>query len=436
MFEKLKNIGNDRKTLIENLTSLFVLQGANYLLPLITLPYLLRTLGPEKYGLIIFSQAIIQYFIMVTEYGFNLSATREISINRQDKKKVSEIFSTVFVIKFILMILSLFVLTLIIYSFDRFRSDALVYYATFGMVIGNVLFPVWYFQGIEKMKFITVLNLISKVVYTILLFLLVKNQSDFILVPLINSTGMIFAGCLSLLIISDKFSVKIALPPLNSIKFHLKEGWYVFISTISISLYTVTNTFLLGMYTSNEVVGYYAAAEKVVQAFQNILVPISQTIYPHINNIAQQSKQRAIRFIKKSAILVGCFSLFISVAIFTFSKTIIIILFGETYTESIIILKILAFLPFIIAMSNIFGTQTLLVFNFKRIFSISIIVPAVIHVALIFWLIPYFGMVALASMTVITETLVTSIMVIGITVLHRSFFWEGSKNGEKIENSI
>ena len=421
---------------MENLFSLLLLQGANYLLPLVTLPYLLRTIGPERYGLVVFAQAFIQYFVMITDYGFNLSATREISINRESKKKVSEIFSSVIVIKFVFMVLSFLILTIIIFSFDKFKANPLVYYYTFGMVVGNVLFPTWYFQGIEKMKFITILNVLSKSIFTILLFWLIRDESDYILVPVINSIGSITVGCLSLLIIARKFSVKLTIPTLNNIKFHLREGWYVFVSTLSISLYTVTNSFLLGIFTNDVIVGYYASAEKVVQAFQNLLVPISQTIYPYINKLAHQSKEQAISFIKKMLIVVGSFSLTISIFIFIFSSTIITSLFGKNYSDAIIILKVLAFLPFIIGLSNMFGTQTLLVFNFKKLFTTSILMPAFIHTLVIFWAIPHYGAIGLASMTLFTELLIVSIRVFGISILYRNFFWEGSKHDEKIKNSF
>ena len=138
MIEKLKAISDDKKRLVSNFFSLSVLQGANYLLPLITLPYLVRVLGVEKFGLIAFAQAFIQYFVILTDYGFNLSATREISIHRENKQKVSEIFTSVLIIKFVLMVLSFIILCAVVLSFSKFKSDWQIYFLTFGMVIGQV----------------------------------------------------------------------------------------------------------------------------------------------------------------------------------------------------------------------------------------------------------------------------------------------------------
>ena len=148
--EKLKN--DDVKRLFENFASLFTLQGLNYILPLITFPYLVRVLGPDKYGLIAFAQAFIGYFVILTDYGFNLSATREVALNRDNDKKLSEIFSSVMIIKIVYMVLSFIILCTVVFSFEKFSHNWIIYIFAFGVVLGNVLFPVWFFQGMERMK--------------------------------------------------------------------------------------------------------------------------------------------------------------------------------------------------------------------------------------------------------------------------------------------
>jgi PST family polysaccharide transporter len=396
-----------RKRLIENFLSLSVLQIANYILPLITLPYLVRVLGPEKFGLIAFSQAFIGYFMILTDYGFNLSATRDISINRENKEKVSEVFSSVMIIKLALMIISLILMSVIIFSFEKFRQDWIVYYLTFGMVVGQVLFPTWFFQGMEKMKYITFLNILAKVIFTVAIFVFVKKTSDYLYVPLLNSLGFIIAGILGLWIVFRDFEISFKFVGLKELKRQLKEGWYIFISTVAISLYTISNTFILGLFTSNAIVGYYAAAEKIVKAVQGLLGPVSQTIYPYISKLMNESVELGIKFIRKATVIMGGISFGLSLILFIFAELVANILLGPKYHESVIVLKILAFLPFIIALSNIFGIQTMLTLNYKKEFSNILILASLINIVLALIMVPILKHIGISLSVLLSEIFVT-----------------------------
>lgn len=412
MLDKIKRLTNteDKRRLLSNFMSLSVLQGANYVLPLITLPYLVRVLGPEKYGLIAFAQAFIQYFNILTDYGFNLSATREISIHRDNAQKVSEIFSSVMIIKFCLFVLSFVIMSIIVFSFWKFRQDWPIYYLTFGMVVGQLLFPVWFFQGMEKMKYITFLNITSRLIFTFAIFVFIRQTSDYIYVPLLNLFGYLVAGALALRIVFRGFKVGFKVPSYSSLIHQLKEGWYIFISTMAISLYTVSNTFILGIFTNNTIVGYYSGAEKIIKAVQGVLSPISQTIYPHISKLASESKDQALRFIRKMTFLVGGGSFVLSLIVFIFADTIVRILLGSQYLESIAVLRILSFLPFIIGLSNIFGVQTMLAFDLKKGFSNILISASIINIILAFILVPIYKHIGISFAVIISETFVTSSM--------------------------
>ena len=239
-------IDKNKRRLLSNFFSLSVLQAANYLLPLITLPYLLRVVGAEKYGVIAFAQAFIQYFIVFSEYGFTLTATRAIATQREDIVSISKIFSAVMVIKFIIMIICLIIYVLIVVFVDKMFNERFVYYYIFGMVFGNILFPGWLFQGIEKMEYITLLNLLSKTIFTICIFVFIKDTADYFYVPLINSLGSISAGLIAIIIAFKRFKIFFIMPHRNDLLHYVKDGWHIFISTISINFYKMNNVIILG----------------------------------------------------------------------------------------------------------------------------------------------------------------------------------------------
>lgn len=401
---------SDTKRLISNFLSLSSVQIANYILPLITVPYLVRVLGPEKYGLIAFAQAFITYFALLTDYGFSLSATRTVSINRENKDKISDIFCSVVFIKMVFMLINFLILCVIIFSFIKFRNEWLLYLLTFSMIFGDVLFPVWFFQGLEKMKQIAILNFIAKIVFTVSVFMFIRTQNDYIYLPLINSLGFITAGIISLYIVIIKFEIKIKKPSLYEMKYQLKEGWHVFISKLAISLYTVSNTFILGIFTNDTIVGYYSAGEKIVKAVQGLYSPLSQTIYPHISKLASESKEATLMFVKKIVSLVGGITLTVSIFLFIFAHQISNIILGQQFQESIPVIQILSFLPFIIGLSNIFGIQVMLNFGLKQIFTRILVTASFINIIIAIIFVVPLKHIGISISVLITEIFVTLTM--------------------------
>ena len=371
MFKKYHKISNDKRKLIENWSALSFLQLSNYLFPLITLPYIVRVLGPEKYGLINFAAAFIGYLVTISDYGFNLSATKEVSVNRSNFNVINDIFSSVIYTKIFLGLLSLVIMIFVVNYFDPFNKYEELYFITFGIVIGNILFPQWFFQGIEKMRYITIINFFVRLGGTIAIFVLLKTQSDFLLLAGINSCVQILAGFIGLIFAIKKFNLKIFFPNIVMIRKQLKNGAELFKSTIAINLYTNSNIFILGLLTNEQVVGYYSAADKIRIAAQGILGPISQSIFPHVSYLVKESKEKFIRFNRKLLKLQGLLAFMISLLIFLLAGQIGNILLGKEFTESVNVLRILAWLPFVISISNVYGIQTMLPMNFEKEFSNS-----------------------------------------------------------------
>jgi PST family polysaccharide transporter len=408
MLKIYKNITRkpESKRLVENFFSLSALQGSVYLLNFITFPYLVRILGAEKFGLIVFAQVFIQYFTLITDYGFNLTATREISINRTNRRKVSQIYSSVITIKIGFLLLTFCLLMALILGIDKFRSEWLLYLFGFGMVIGNVLFPIWFFQGMERMKYITFLNLIAKIIFTVSIFLLIKKSSHYHYVLLLNSVGFIVAGILSIKILVSQFGIKYKFPKRSQLTFQLKQGWYIFISTIGINLYKSSDIFLLGLLSNELLVGYYSIAKKIVDFANQFAVIISQTIYPRIAQIIRESLPKTILFLRKTVAIIIFYTISLGIVFFLFPELFVSLVSGKMFPESILSLKILAFVPFIIGL-NVPAVQMLLGANLDKEFSGIVTIGATIMIVLNFILIPIFTYKGAAFAFIISEFFVT-----------------------------
>ncbi|OCC15615.1 Membrane protein [Dissulfuribacter thermophilus] len=362
MFQKVQVLlqEEEKKRILSNFLSLLVLQSANFLLPLIILPYLVRTLEPEKFGLIMFAQAFITYFTIFTDYGFNLSATREISIARENKEKISKIFSAVMLIKIILLIISFLLLSAIVFSFTRFKEDRLVFIFTFGIVLGQTIFPVWFFQGIERMKYITILNIIAKLIFMIAIFLVVHQTSDYLYVPILNSMGYIIAGLISLYIIFSHFDIQLHKPKKSMLIRLFKESTQLFFSNLSVTLFTISNTFILGLLTNNTIVGVYASIERVIIAIKNLYIPLYQALFPWLS---KKNKKEIEIFIRRLIPIIFIISLLFFIILLFFAEDILNIL----YSNPIIIQHVLIFKFF--SLISIFAALNML-FNLLYLSSI------------------------------------------------------------------
>lgn len=374
---------SQKKKLIENISSLYFLQGVNYLLPLVVLPYLVRVLGAELFGLLVFAQALNQYFNILTDYGFNLSVTKKIAETRGDLKKISEISRNVITIKFLLIIGSFLLLILAILLVQKFTDFWPVFLISFLQVIGNALFPVWFFQGIERMKIITLSTMLGRGIATISIFLFVNQQSDYVLAAGLQAAGWLIAGIIAFSWMLKIINIRISPPPIKDLIKELKDGWHIFISTAAIGVYTASNIVILGLITNNTVVAYFGGAEKITKAVQGLLSPISQSIYPYISALRKESLPKMIGMLRKSFFSLAAFGLILTLVLLLGAPLIIKILFGSEFQSSIPVLMIMAPIPFLVAMSNIFGIQTMLPFDLKSEFSKILISAGIINLILI-----------------------------------------------------
>ena len=326
-----KTLKTKEKKVVENAIYLTILQWFNYLIPLLILPYLVRTIGTKMFGLVMFAQTVATIFTLITDFGFSITGTRALSILKKNRTMKGELFFGVMSIKFALIILLLFFLFALTSTSDKFSQNKLIYYYSFGVTIGMTIFPSWFFHGIQNMKVITIVNAVSRTLFAGLVFMFITKPEDFLLVPLFNSASYIITGLFGLFY-ALKF-LKIKVPSIVFIFNLVKESFKLFLSNLSTSLYSSFNILIIGLLTNDTLTGVYASFEKIILALKNIYTPIYQAVFPWLST---QTNQK--RIIKKMSRIVFFLGLFGVVALISFSEEILILMFND---EIILSYKIL-----------------------------------------------------------------------------------------------
>lgn len=400
MSSKYKKIlkNEEGRVITTNFSYLFLLQIASYLFPLVTMPYLARVIGAEGFGRIAIASAVIMWIQTISDWGFNYTATRDVAKNREDKDMVSHILSNVIWAKFILLFLSFVILLLLIYFVPIFRENYLVILITFLMVPGHILFPDWFFQALERMKYITILNLLSKLLFTIAIFIFIKEKSDYIYQPLFISLGFILSGIISLYYIFVKWEYKFYKPELKSIFITIKGSTNVFINNIAPNLYNSFSVVLLGIYSTSIQNGIYDAGKKFTTIIYNFMNIFTRVFFPYFSRKSQGYKVYAI-----SSILL---SVFLVALIIILAPFLINIFFGSEFADSVIILRITAVSLIFLMIDSVFGINFLLVKGYDKILRNITMVSSIIGFLLAFPLVKYFSAIGVAVVYTFTSALI------------------------------
>lgn len=403
--------------MISNFFSLSILQVVGFIIPFFVVPYLIAHVGVSNFGIITLSQAVLSYFIVFSDYGFNLTATREVSINQSNYNKLQEIFNVVLTTKLFLSFVCIF-LFFILFLFQSIRNEFLFILYTIPMLIGQILFPVWFFQGVEQMKYITYLTTISKIVFTLLVFIFINEPDDYIYVNLLNGAGSIVSSLISIWFVKKKFSVHLHFSSKEEIFIEIKNGWHIMISSLSINVYTNSSIIILGFFVSPIILGYYSIAEKIMMAIRQVLSVFSQVIFPHICKLAKESHHEMVRFYYKFFIPFFILIVFCCVGVFIFSTEI-----AGFFTDKNIIfisnlIKIICFAP-IITCFNIPFDRTLLAYNLKKDYSIIITIGSIVSIVLSFLFSYLFQASGTVYAILITETFITIGLVIMLESKHK-----------------
>lgn len=401
MFKNVRDFfrTRDGKTLLENFVSLSSLQILGMLLPLVTLPYLLRVLGFDLYGILVLAISLITYFQSLTDYSFKITATRDVSVFRHSQKKLNIIYSKVLIVKMIFLVVSLCIITLIVLLYPPFYNEKLVFFLSALTLVGYTLFPEWYFQGIEKMKYITYLNLGIKFFFTICVFIFIKEKEDYWIYPLLQSMGLIGAGLVGQYMLVNTYHLRFSWLNKKIIKNTIYDNFPIFINQFVPNLYNNTTTFLVGILTGPYLVGIYDSINKVVNIGVTLLNIISKVFFPFLNR-----KKEAFNKYKLYMVILS----FLLVAGLIASYPLIFWYLNVQNENALIVLILLSISVLGYTTYDIFGLNYFIVRRQDKLVMTNTILASIIGFIFAFPLIHYLGIVGAALNLCISRFLMGS----------------------------
>lgn len=364
-FSQIKDFARRHSILITNFSYLSLVQVLNVIIPIVAYPYLIRILGKDIFGMVIFAQAISTYLVILVKFGFNISATKEISQFRDSILKLSEIVSTVLSIKFTLFFFALILVSLIILILPQSAGYEKLFYLSMWICLYDVVFPIWYFQGIEKMKYIGILTFIGRITFLGLIFIFVRSPGDYLYVPILNGIGALLTG-ISALIIVWRHGIYFILPTKSNLIKYFRESLPIFISNIT-QLYTKANRIIIGLFIGIPEVAIFDLAEKVVNLLKQPVYLIGQTIFP------KSSKEKNKVFIINSLKFTLILELILIILILLTSSWIVRLLGGASLVGSVNILRILSLSVIPIVFNIFYLIHLLLPFGYAKQYTRTII---------------------------------------------------------------
>lgn len=393
---------------------LMVVKGLNYLMPLIIVPYLILKLGATGYGYIGFALAYVLYFTLIVDFGFELSASKRIiEASSVEESLRTRVFSSTVYAKLMLFGVSLipyFLLPVVIPSISRYATTI---YAMLPWLIGQTITFAWYYQSIGKIKIVAAITGISRIAILPLIFFFVHSPADYNIAALIQSSVVLLSGILSVIYLHYSKSLRFCKVSTSEIKRELKEAWPLFLSSVATSLYTKLFTLILGFLSTPAVVGLYSAAERIVRTICiGLYAPVIQAFFPKVARLALSDIQQARRLcLKIMRYLVGALSV-ICIVLFIFAPAISTFL-GSDYDGITSLLRIMAFLPVVIATGGIIGQLGLIGlgnYETKKDFNRVYIIAGIISIISISILAPLLLAEGAAIALAITEISVTCLM--------------------------
>jgi PST family polysaccharide transporter len=412
-----KEEGIPARRLTKNVLSLTLVQIANYVFPIISVPIISRIIGPGKFGILNFAVAFVLYFVLLVAYGFDYTATRKISRDPDNAQNRSKVFSEVFYTQCLLFVVSAIIFALLLFIVPELRAHKLIFIYTFLTCLATLFTQNWLFQAMQDLSKVAIFNLVSKALYTIFVLIVVRKNEDYVWQPLLIGAIQVAISIWSFTWALNKYQIKLTRVSFSRCRQVLGEGRIIFFSLFFANLYTGTNTVILGFYQNAEQVGYYTAAQRLIVIAQSVLaIPLAQSFYPVAGRAFGEGREQGLRMIQKLVPLIVVFLGVASVGMFLFGPWVIKLFYGYKFAPAIPAFRLLAVVPLFYMLNNLFGIQIMVNLGMDKIYFRLTALAGLLSVTLNLLTIYQWGYMGTAANWLITETF---LCVLGYAVLRQ-----------------
>ncbi len=383
------------------------------LFPLISFPYASRILMAERIGEVNFFQSIIQYVLLLTSLGIPMYAIREIAKVRDNVALRNKTLLEILILNLILTVLGYCIIFIIVMTVDKVQVNVPLFLILSLSIILTTVGCDWFYQGVEDFKYITIRGIVVRSLALILLFLLVKTEQDVLYYAICITVGSLGGNIFNFVRLTKyvKFSELVSndLKPFR----HIKPVLRIFVLNLIISIYVNLNVVMLGFMKNNESVGLFTSATKLTQVILSVVTSLGAVLLPRMSNMISNNQMLEFRELsQKSLDFISVITLPIVFGLIILSDFIIPIFCGDTYSDAILTLQILAPVIILIGVSNVLGIQILYPQGKENIVIFSTILGALVNVILNLWLIPLYSQNGAAVATLFAELVVTITMCI------------------------
>lgn len=405
------------RQLTKNTISLTFLQIGQYLVPLVILPYLSRVIGVEAYGQIGFATALTMYWVLVVEWGFNLSSTREVSVNRLHKRSRSAVFWDTVTARSLLAVSIAFLLLVLLNTIPKLDSLSGLLWLGMLQVLAATLSTSFYYQGIEKMGRMALINLSIRLLSIPLILMFVRHEDQVALAFGIQTGCFLLASLVNLALLLKQGEIVWLRPQWMGVKKTLSAGFPLFLSSAGTSLYTNTNVIILGFTTTEAVVGIFVAGFTLVKAVVGLSGPFAQAIFPRASREFSAGEGVPTAFIRRTLWMQVGLGLALSLALVVFLPWGVTWFYGEAFQEAVKVVAWLCVLPLVVCVASGLGLNTLVPLGQQRWYSNVLIFSGLLNCLLLAFLGYVWGAVGAAIAVLVTECLIMCGMAIGVRKL-------------------